>query len=55
MRREDILPAKGLIYEALSLTNLFLTKGGGNGGTQGTVNIINIFGGLLTEGALVKA
>ena len=33
MRRGDILPIKGLIYEVLNLINLFLTKGGKDGGT----------------------
>ena len=53
MRRGDVLLTKGLIYEALGLTNLFFTKGGGDGGTQGSVNTVGAFGGTLPEGVLV--
>ena len=54
MRRGDVLPIKGFIYKALGLTSLFLTKGNGDGDTQGSVNIINTFGGTLPEGVLIK-
>ena len=32
MRRGDVLLTKGFISEALGLTSLFFTKGGGDGG-----------------------
>ena len=54
MRRGDVLPAKGLICEALGFTSLFFAEGGGDSGTQGTINIINVFGGLFTKGVLIK-
>ena len=54
MRRKNVLPTKGLIYKALGLTSLLLTEGGKDGGTQGSVNIISVFGGTLPEGALVR-
>ena len=33
MRRGDVLPTKGFIYEALGLTSLLPAKGNGDGGT----------------------
>ena len=33
MRRENILPIKGLIYKVLNLINLLFTKGGKDNGT----------------------
>ena len=55
MGRGDILPTKGLIYEALNLINLFLTKGSRDGGAQGSINTISTPSGTFTKGALVKA
>ena len=54
MGRGNILPTKGLIYKTLSLINLFLTKSGGDKGTQGSINTINTFSGTLTEKTLIK-
>ena len=54
MRRGNVLPTKGLVYKALGLTNLLFTKGSKNGNTQGSVNIIGVFGGTLPEGMLIK-
>ena len=54
MRYGNVLPTKDFVYKALSLTNLLLTKGGGNGGTQGSVNIINISSGTFTKETLIK-
>ena len=54
MHYGDVLPTKGFIYKALSLTNLLLTKGGGDGDTQGSVNTIGTFNGTLTEEVLIK-
>ena len=55
MRRKDVLLIKGLISEALGLTNLLPTESGGDGGTQGSINTTNASSGTLTEEALVKA
>ena len=49
-----MLPTKGLIGEALGLTSLFLTEGGGDGGIQGSINTIGAFSGTLTEEILIK-
>ena len=53
MSRGDVLPTKGFIHNALNFISLFLAKGGGDGGIQGSINIIGVFNGTLTKGALV--
>ena len=50
----DVLPIKGFVSEALNFTSLFPAKGGGDRGTEGIINIINVLSGTLTERALVK-
>ena len=54
MGRGNILPTKGPIGEMLSLTNLLLAEGGGDGGIKGTVDVINASSGMLTKKALVR-
>ena len=54
MYRGNVLLIKGLVYKALGLTSLLLTKGGGDGGIQGSINIIGAFGGTFTKGILIR-
>ena len=54
MGRKNILPLKGLISEALSLTSLLLAEGDGDKGAQGTINIIGVFNNTFIKVVLVK-
>ena len=54
MGRGDVLPIKGLVGKALSLISLFLTKGSGDGGIKGIVNVVNASSGAFIERVLVR-
>ena len=51
--RGNVLPIKGLVGEILNLINLLFAKSGGDRGTEGTINVVNVLSGAFIKKALV--